>query len=77
MKQEEQQQQISEERRAQVKTADRSERIRTYNFPDNRITDHRIGYTTHRLPEVLEGALDELIEALSVGLKENRFGGSS
>jgi peptide chain release factor 1 len=77
MKQEEQHQQISEERRAQVKTADRSERIRTYNFPDNRITDHRIGYTTHRLPEVLEGALDELIEALSVGLKENRFGGSS
>ncbi|HEX2295246.1 MAG TPA: peptide chain release factor 1 [Actinomycetota bacterium] len=63
-KQEEQQRQMAEERKSQVRTADRSERIRTYNFPDNRVTDHRIGYTTHRLAEVLEGDLDDLIDAL-------------
>ncbi|HEX2049299.1 MAG TPA: peptide chain release factor 1 [Actinomycetota bacterium] len=62
--QEERDQARSEERRAQVRTADRSERIRTYNFPDNRVTDHRIGYTTHRLGEVLEGNLDELVDRL-------------
>lgn len=63
-KQEEQQQALAEERRSQVRTADRSERIRTYNFPDNRITDHRIGFTTHRLSEFLEGDIDELVDAL-------------
>jgi peptide chain release factor 1 len=52
------------ERRAQVGTGDRSERIRTYNFPQSRITDHRIGLTLHRLPAVLEGDLDELVDAL-------------
>ena len=64
-KQEEQAQAQAEERRSQVRSADRSERIRTYNFPDNRVTDHRIGYTTHRLQEILEGDLDELIDALA------------
>jgi peptide chain release factor 1 len=64
IKQEEQQQQQAAERRAQVRTGDRSERIRTYNFPDNRVTDHRISYTTHRLWEILEGDLDDLIDAL-------------
>lgn len=54
----------SELRKSQVGTGDRSEKIRTYNFPDRRITDHRIGFTSHRLEEVLEGALDELTEAL-------------
>jgi peptide chain release factor 1 len=63
-KQEEQQRAAAEERKSQVRTADRSERIRTYNYPDNRVTDHRIGYTTHRLGEILEGDLDDLIEAL-------------
>jgi peptide chain release factor 1 len=63
-KQEEQQKAAAEERKSQVRTGDRSERIRTYNFPDNRVTDHRIGYTTHRLGEILEGDLDDLIEAL-------------
>ncbi len=54
----------SNERRAQIGTGDRSERIRTYNFPQSRVTDHRINYTTHRLPEILDGDLDELIGEL-------------
>ncbi len=54
----------SEQRRSQVGSGDRSEKIRTYNFPDRRVTDHRIGFTTHRLDEVLNGALDELTDAL-------------
>ncbi len=55
-------------RRSQVGTGDRSERVRTYNFPQGRVTDHRIGFTTHRLPEILDGDLDELIDALRTGL---------
>jgi peptide chain release factor 1 len=59
---------MADERRAQVRTADRSERVRTYNFHENRVTDHRIGYTVHRLAEVLEGDLDDLIDALTSNL---------
>ena len=55
---------MAQARRSQVGTGDRSERVRTYNFPQGRVTDHRIGFTTHRLPEILDGDLDELIEAL-------------
>ncbi|QID32675.1 peptide chain release factor 1 [Pampinifervens florentissimum] len=55
---------ISKERRQQVGTGERSEKIRTYNFPQNRITDHRINLTLYRLGDVLEGKLDELIDAL-------------
>ncbi len=51
-------------RKAQVGTGDRSEKIRTYNFPDHRVTDHRIGFTTHQLPSVMEGDLDPLFDAL-------------
>jgi len=54
----------SKERRAQIGTGDRSEKIRTYNFPDRRVTDHRIGFTTHQLMSVLDGDLDELTDAL-------------
>ena len=54
------------ERKGQVGSGDRSERIRTYNFPQNRVTDHRIGLTLHKLDHVMEGNLDELIEALSM-----------
>ncbi|MEW6423128.1 MAG: peptide chain release factor 1 [Bacillota bacterium] len=61
---EEQRQKVASLRRSQVGSGDRSERIRTYNFPQNRVTDHRIGYTTHRLEEFLMGDLDDLIEAL-------------
>lgn len=63
MKQE-QQKKISQDRKQQVGTGDRSEKIRTYNFPDRRVTDHRIGLTIHRLEQILDGELDEFIEAL-------------
>ena len=59
-----QQSEIASDRRGQVGTGERSEKIRTYNFPQNRITDHRIGFTTHRLPEVLAGDLGELVETV-------------
>jgi peptide chain release factor 1 len=62
--QEEQRSQIAAARKSQVGTGERSERIRTYNFPQGRVTDHRIGLTVHRLPDVLEGSLDELADAL-------------
>ena len=55
---------IAADRRSQVGTGERSERIRTYNFPQTRVTDHRIGATLHNLPAMLEGDLDEMIEAL-------------
>jgi peptide chain release factor 1 len=60
----EQEQEISETRKSQVGSGDRSERIRTYNFPQNRVTDHRIGLTIQKLPQILEGEIDELIDAL-------------
>lgn len=62
--QREQQQKLSQDRKSQVGTGDRSEKIRTYNFPDKRVTDHRIGLTTHKLDSVLEGELDEITQAL-------------
>jgi peptide chain release factor 1 len=62
--QEEQRSQIAAARKSQVGTGERSERIRTYNFPQGRVTDHRISLTVHQLPYVLEGDLDELAEAL-------------
>jgi len=55
---------IDKERRSQVGTGERAEKIRTYNFPQNRVTDHRIGLTFHNLDQILDGKLDELIEAL-------------
>ncbi|KHO61452.1 peptide chain release factor 1 [Thermoanaerobacter sp. YS13] len=61
---EEQQREIAETRKSQVGTGERSERIRTYNFPQGRVTDHRIGLTVYRLQEVLDGDLDEIIDAL-------------
>ena len=61
---EKQHQEIAESRRAMVGSGDRSEKIRTYNFPQNRVTDHRIGLTVHRLEQVLEGSLDDIIDAL-------------
>lgn len=62
--QQEHQQKMASTRRSMVGSGDRSERIRTYNFPQNRITDHRIGLTLHRLDSVLEGDLQEIIETL-------------
>jgi peptide chain release factor 1 len=57
--------QASDVRRSQVRTVDRSERIRTYNFPENRISDHRVGYKAHNLAGVLDGDMDALLDALS------------
>ena len=64
MEQQKQQDQIASERRAQVGTGDRSERIRTYNYPQGRLTDHRIGLTLYHLEDNLNGDLDEVIDAL-------------
>jgi peptide chain release factor 1 len=63
-KREEQEAKLSAQRRSQVSTGDRSAKIRTYNFPQARVTDHRINFTSHNLPEVMEGAIDQLAEAL-------------
>jgi peptide chain release factor 1 len=68
-----QQEAIAKERRGQVGTGDRSEKIRTYNFPQSRITDHRINFTTHRIADVLDGALDELIEQVSSHFQAERL----
>lgn len=70
---EEQQAELALTRRLQVGTGDRSERIRTYNFPQGRVTDHRIGLTLYELPTVLEGQLDHVIEALSAADRAERL----
>jgi peptide chain release factor 1 len=64
MELEKQQAAIGAERRGQIKTGDRSEKIRTYNFPQNRVTDHRVGLTLHQLTEVMDGKLAVLVDAL-------------
>jgi len=61
----EQQQQIAQNRRSQVGSGERSEKIRTYNFPQSRVTDHRLKLTIHRLESVLDGDLEEIIQALT------------
>jgi peptide chain release factor 1 len=62
---EKQQEKIGAERRSMVGSGDRSEKIRTYNFPQNRVTDHRIGFTMHQLDQVMEGKLEPFVEALT------------
>ena len=64
LKEDEERAKYAAERRSQIGSGDRSERIRTYNFPQNRVTDHRIGLTLHNLPRVLEGEIDAIIAAL-------------
>ncbi len=61
---------IAQTRKSQIGTGDRSEKIRTYNFPQNRVTDHRIGLTLHKLEQVLEGNLDEIVEGLRAAQAE-------
>jgi len=70
MMEREKHQEISSQRKVQVGTGDRSERIRTYNFPQNRVSDHRINLTLHNLEEILEGNLDQLISSLAENLKK-------
>jgi peptide chain release factor 1 len=62
---EKQQAALGAERKSMVGSGDRSEKIRTYNFKENRVTDHRIGLTIHQLDQVMEGKLDPLIQALT------------
>ena len=61
------------DRKSQVGTGDRSERIRTYNFPQNRVTDHRIGLSLHKLEQVLEGDIDEIVDALITHFQAKRL----
>jgi peptide chain release factor 1 len=63
-KQEEERAKYAQNRRSQIGSGDRSERIRTYNFPQSRLTDHRIGLTLHSLPQIIEGSLEEVVDAL-------------
>lgn len=75
-KREEQESAVAEERRMQVGTGDRSERIRTYNYPQSRVTDHRIGLTLYRLEDVLNGDLDEIIDALITADRAAKLAGN-
>ena len=73
MEREKQDSSYSERRRLQVGTGDRSERIRTYNFPQGRVTDHRIGLTLYKIEEIINGSLDEIIDALTLADQEARM----
>ncbi len=73
MEQSKQHEAIAAERRGQIKTGDRSEKIRTYNFPQNRVTDHRIGVTLHQLTEVMDGKLAPIIDALVTHFESQRL----
>jgi len=73
LKQREQEEKIAKERKEQIKTGDRSERIRTYNYPQNRVTDHRINLTLYSLTTILEGGIDPLIESLMAEEKKRRL----
>jgi peptide chain release factor 1 len=70
---ERQQQELAKERKSQVGSGDRSEKIRTYNFPQNRLTDHRIGLTLHQLTEVMQGRLQPVIDALTAHFNAERL----
>jgi peptide chain release factor 1 len=72
-----QQEATAKERRAMVGSGDRSEKIRTYNFPQNRVTDHRIGLTIHQLGEVMDGKIQPLIDALVTHFQAERLKGDT
>jgi peptide chain release factor 1 len=73
MEQEKQAAQLAKERKAMVGSGDRSEKIRTYNFPQNRVTDHRIGLTMHQLGEVINGKLQPFIDALTTHFQAEKL----
>ncbi|MBL7875146.1 MAG: PCRF domain-containing protein, partial [Cyclobacteriaceae bacterium] len=64
---------LGDSRRSQVRSGDRSEKIRTYNYPQSRVTDHRIGYTQHNLPSVMNGEVDEFINQLKIAETAERM----
>jgi len=72
--QREQQAKIAKNRKSQVGTGERSEKIRTYNFPQSRVTDHRLGLTLHRLEGILDGDLEEIIQSLTVHFQAQMLG---
>jgi peptide chain release factor 1 len=73
IEQRQQEAQITQQRRSQVGTGDRAEKIRTYNFPQDRVSDHRVGLTLRNLPRILEGELDELIDAIATNDQAKRL----
>ena len=73
LRRQEQESEITAARRTMVSTGDRSAKIRTYNFPQGRVTDHRIGLTLYNLPQILEGDLDQFVEALRIADTERRL----
>ncbi len=73
IEQEKQQKALADERRSMVGTGERSEKIRTYNYPQNRVTDHRIGLTLHRLDYIMDGDIPEIIDALSAHYQAERL----
>ena len=77
MKLAEQQEAIGARRRGMVRTGNRSEKIRTYNFKDNRVTDHRINLTLHKLDRVMQGDLDDLVSALIAADRAAQLDGGS
>jgi len=77
MRQREQEAAQAAERKSMVKTGDRSEKIRTYNFPQDRVTDHRIGLTLHNLPKLMQGDLGELLTSLRTHFQAEQLKGAS
>ena len=75
LKMREQEQEVGAERKSKIGTGDRSEKIRTYNYPQNRVTDHRIGFTTNSLDRVMNGKLDDIIEALITEDQKRKLAG--
>lgn len=75
IEQRKQEEEITKQRRSQVGTGDRAEKIRTYNFPQDRVSDHRIGLTLHNLPRILDGELDQLINTLATNEQTKRLEG--
>jgi peptide chain release factor 1 len=73
MERQKQQDKLAKERKQQVGTGDRSEKIRTYNFPQNRMTDHRIGLTLHQLDLVMNGLLQPVVDALMAHYQEEQL----
>jgi peptide chain release factor 1 len=73
MEQTRQEAELSAERKTQVGTGDRSEKIRTYNFPQDRITDHRVGLTVHNIPDRMDGNLDDIIDAVATAVEAGRL----